>query len=54
MKRYIAALLLACCVDGYAHEKKQAAFVPPFDFPLTLSGNFGEIRSNSLSWRIRF
>ena len=32
MKRYIAALLLACCVEGYAQEKKQAAFVPPFDF----------------------
>ena len=46
MKRYIAAFLLACCVEGYAQEKKQAAFVPPFDFPLTLSGNFGEIRSN--------
>ena len=46
MKRYIAALLLACCVEGDAQEKKQAAFVPPFDFPLTLSGNFGEIRSN--------
>ena len=46
MKRYIAALLLTCCVEGYAQEKKQAAFVPPFDFPLTLSGNFGEIRSN--------
>ena len=30
MKRYIAALLLACCVEGYAQEKKQAAFVPPF------------------------
>jgi hypothetical protein len=43
MKRSIAALLLACCVEGYAQEKKQAAFVPPFDFPLTLSGNFGEI-----------
>ena len=46
MKRYIAAFLLACCVEGYAQETKQAAFVPPFDFPLTLSGNFGEIRSN--------
>ena len=27
-------------------KQKQTAFVPPFDFPLTLSGNFGEIRSN--------
>lgn len=53
MKRYIAALLLACCVEGYAQEKKQAAFVPPFDFPLTLSGNF-EKSFQSLSWRIRF
>ena len=42
MKRYIAAFLLACCVEGYAQETKQT----PFDFPLTLSGNFGEIRSN--------
>ena len=46
MRRYIAALMLACCIGGYGQEKKQATFVPPFDFPLTLSGNFGEIRSN--------
>src|SRR3712207_9584450 len=45
MKLYIAALMLAFCIGGYA-QKKQASFVPPFDFPLTLSGNFGEIRSN--------
>lgn len=30
---------------GYAQEK-QPVFSPPFDFPLTLSGNFGELRSN--------
>lgn len=46
MKRYMAAFLLACCIEGNAQEKEQATFVPPFDFPLTLSGNFGEIRSN--------
>lgn len=46
MRRYITALMLACCIGGYGQEKKQATFVPPFDFPLTLSGNFGEIRSN--------
>lgn len=28
---------------GYAQE---AAFIPPFDFPITFSGNFGEIRAN--------
>ena len=46
MRRYITALMLACCIGGYGQEEKQATFVPPFDFPLTLSGNFGEIRSN--------
>ena len=43
MRRYITTLMLACCIGGYGQEKKQATFVPPFDFPLTLSGNFGEI-----------
>ena len=38
--------MLAGCIGGYGQEKKQATFIPPFDFPLTLSGNFGEIRSN--------
>lgn len=46
MRRYMTVLMLACCISGYAQEKKQATFVPPFDFPLTLSGNFGEIRTN--------
>ncbi|MEG2855742.1 M23 family metallopeptidase [Bacteroides sp.] len=46
MKRYITALLLACAVQGNAQERPQASFVPPFDFPLVLSGNFGELRSN--------
>ena len=46
IRRYITALMLACCIGVCGQEKKQATFVPPFDFPLTLSGNFGEIRSN--------
>lgn len=46
MRRYVIALMLACCIGGYGQDRKQATFVPPFDFPLTLSGNFGEIRSN--------
>lgn len=46
MKHTIVALMITCSVSGYAQEKKQVSFVPPFDFPLTLSGNFGEIRSN--------
>lgn len=46
MKLYIAALLLTCSIQAFSQEKSQASFVPPFDFPLTLSGNFGEIRAN--------
>ncbi len=46
MKHYILALMLACGIQGYAQERQQANFIPPFDFPLTLSGNFGEIRTN--------
>ena len=46
IKQYITALMLACGVGVCGQEKKQSSFVPPFDFPLTLSGNFGEIRSN--------
>lgn len=46
MRLYIATLLLACSIQGYAQEKTQATFTPPFDFPITFSGNFGEIRSN--------
>lgn len=46
MKRYMIALLLACSMQGFSQEKTQAVFVPPFDFPLTLSGNFGELRAN--------
>ncbi len=46
MKQYIVWLLLACGLGGHAQETKQPSFTPPFDFPLTLSGNFGELRAN--------
>lgn len=46
MKRYIAALILSCSMPAFSQEKPDASFEPPFDFPLTLSGNFGEIRAN--------
>lgn len=46
MKRYIVALMLVCSVQSHSQEKPQATFAPPFDFTLTLSGNFGEIRAN--------
>lgn len=33
---------------GYAQETDtgKTSFIPPFDFPITFSGNFGEIRAN--------
>lgn len=46
MKQYIVTCLLACSIQVYAQEKSQATFTPPFDFPIALSGNFGEIRAN--------
>lgn len=46
MKQYILGLMFACCISAHSQEAKQATFTPPFDFSLTLSGNFGEIRSN--------
>ena len=34
--------------SGYAQETDtdKPSFIPPFDFPITFSGNFGEIRAN--------
>ena len=34
--------------SGYAQETDtdKTSFTPPFDFPITFSGNFGEIRAN--------
>lgn len=46
MKYYILGLMFACGIQAHSQEMKQATFTPPFDFPLTLSGNFGELRAN--------
>jgi murein DD-endopeptidase MepM/ murein hydrolase activator NlpD len=46
MKRYRAILLLLCGLQVNAQQNSFVRFTPPFDFPLTLSGNFGEIRTN--------
>jgi hypothetical protein len=45
MKRYMLALLLACTMHAHSQTSSQNLFSPPFDFPSTFSGNFGEIRS---------
>lgn len=46
MKSYITLLLLASTLQGYAQQKPQATFTSPLNFPLMLSGNFGELRAN--------
>ncbi len=45
MKRYIIGFLLFCSVL-HAREPVHPVFTLPFDFPLYLSANFGELRTN--------
>ncbi len=46
MRHYILALLFVCCLGVRAQEKTQVIFASPLNPPLTLSGNFGELRAN--------
>lgn len=46
MKYHMLCLMLACSFQTHSQEKLNVTFVPPFDFPIALSGNFGEIRAN--------
>ena len=63
MKQYIVALMLACSIQGHSQDVKQATFVPPFDFTLSLeiepsmkmvSPDFSEVAAQSqckVKWR---
>lgn len=54
-RKYIVTGLLACTFTAQAQEEPSApVFRPPFDFPLTLSGNFGELRSNHFHGGVDF
>ena len=53
MKRYIIAILLSCSVL-HAQEIMHEKFASPFDFPLSLSANFGELRANHLHGGLDF
>jgi hypothetical protein len=44
MKQYMVAFLLLYSLQVHAQGSSPVRFTPPFDFPLALSGNFGEIR----------
>ena len=46
--------MLALAVEVSAQEQPMQPFIPPFDFPLTLSGNFGELRANHFHGGVDF
>lgn len=58
LKNKIRSLLLmnlmACTLMIQAQEKTGNPFISPFDFPLLLSGNFGELRSNHFHGGVDF
>ena len=53
MRKQILALLFACGTLQ-AQEAPTNLFIPPFDFPLYLSGNFGELRANHFHGGVDF
>lgn len=58
VRRYIYALIvggiMGISIPLSAQEKLENPFVSPFDFPLALSGNFGELRSNHFHGGVDF
>jgi len=55
LRNYIIIAALGSVLAVRAQEEPAApVFRPPFDFPLILSGNFGELRSNHLKPRERW
>lgn len=46
MNLYIKPVILSFFFISSAVRAQEVSFRPPFDFPITLSGNFGEIRAN--------
>lgn len=55
LRNYIIAFALGSVFTVQAQEESAALiFRPPFDFPLSLSGNFGELRSNHFHGGVDF
>ena len=54
IRTYILALALGGCLASQAQEHPDKPFISPFDFPLTLSGNFGELRANHFHGGVDF
>ena len=55
LRNYMMILALGSVLTVQAQEEPVApVFRPPFDFPLSLSGNFGELRSNHFHGGVDF
>lgn len=54
IRTFIVAIILGITIPLSAQEKPGKPFVSPFDFPLLLSGNFGELRSNHFHGGVDF
>lgn len=54
MRSLVLASVMGISVALPAQEKPENPFISPFDFPLLLSGNFGELRSNHFHGGVDF
>ncbi len=54
IRSLVFASVMACPVALPAQEKPENPFISPFDFPLLLSGNFGELRANHFHGGVDF
>ena len=54
IRTWVLVAWMICPWVGSAQEKTETPFIPPFDFPLLLSGNFGELRSNHFHGGVDF
>ena len=54
IRSLVLASVMGISVALPAQEKPENPFISPFDFPLLLSGNFGELRSNHFHGGVDF
>ena len=57
-RKYIYRLIILCAINSCllvsAQNAVERPFISPFDFPLLLSGNFGELRANHFHGGVDF
>ena len=57
-RKYIYCLIILCAINSCllvsAQNVVDRSFISPFDFPLLLSGNFGELRANHFHGGVDF